>query len=160
MSKETVVAGIIQLDTKEIIETTTRVGHKTALRLKTRELNAGGKVNFMSFEFSTTNANIQSVKRALGGELPVELALLDSKYHLEHNELQLKILDESIATAQEATQACFNHLKNKPEQLQFVTDALETGLDELKSDRPILVNRIDFIKAKIARLTKPTSDQQ
>jgi hypothetical protein len=133
-----IVAGIINTITGEILDTVTNPSQKTSLRLKARdELNIGNdKDTFMVFEFNSLN-NIVYIKKNMKADEPkavLELDRLHCLYTTEVSENNHSRMLNSLEMANETRDECENLFKANPFKLNFVLDAIDNEIENITDE--------------------------
>jgi len=152
-----VVAGIINRNTGEIIETTCSPKEKTAMALKVRdELGCKhGRGDFMSFEFGIMN-HMSYYKTKMINKEPSAfrtLQILNAKYKISKGKLYLEQAKTELALAEEVSQECsalYASDENKKKRLlidEWTEEGVSEANEEVSQAASGLKNCIEILKS-------------
>jgi len=154
-----VVAGIINRKTGEIVETTTKVSEKTAIRLKVRdELGCKhGRGDYMGFEFNSL-CNMSYYKRNMLTDDPsalLELQKLNIKYQIDKTKTALDRSKQEQAFIDETFNSIAILFKGEEHkaQLELVSELFD---DKEKEQSEIIKSQhsqLTFLKTKLDSLS-------
>ncbi|WP_415912445.1 hypothetical protein [Neptuniibacter sp. QD37_11] len=159
MSSNLVIAGIIDTRNGEIIETLTRPGNKTALRLKVRdELNKEQGANtFISFELdSCIGINLDFIKRQLKTDNHAcinELKRYRALINIERYQKGLEGIAANIAKTEVVYNTClaaFDETDSASREL--VEDAFESSFTDLREQEAEVKHSLRREKEILAKL--------
>jgi hypothetical protein len=142
-----IVAGIINMTTGEISDTTTETSQKVKLSLKVRdELNKEyGADAFMSFAFNGLSdvSYVKSKMKSKDPAVKAELQMLQCQYELSMIENKITRIEEEIAFISQISDDCAKHFTgNECSKNNFLQELIEDRDSEAET------------KLKIAKLTK------
>lgn len=155
-----IVAGIINLKTGEITDTTTLNKEKTAIRLKVRdELGCKhGRGDFMAFEFGTMS-NMDYYSRQMINKCPSAfrgLQILNTKYRIAESNRYVDRATVELELAESVSDECaaLYQSEGNNKKLSYINDLTETGIIEAKENldeaKSTLNSHIRFLKKLMA----------
>jgi hypothetical protein len=135
-----IVAGIINLKTGEITDTTTLNKEKTAIRLKVRnELGCKhGRGDFMAFEFGTM-CSMDYYSRQMINKCPSAfrgLQILSTKYRIAESNRYVERTKVELELAESVSDECaalYQSEENK-NKLTYISELTESGIHEAKEN--------------------------
>lgn len=151
-----IVAGIIDTQTGEIFDTTTKQSEKTKLYLKVRdEYNpAYGKDTFTVFSFDSIGGNLNYVKSKMKPNATLdEIMLLKAHYDIYKKEVGLEQLKSRLSEIEETQCECLAiYGKDQYTKRMIISDLLNEEIDDIKVDICTLSNKLNHMKYQLKRM--------
>lgn len=155
-----IVAGIINLKTGEITDTTTLNKEKTSIRLKVRdELGCKhGRGDFMAFEFGTMS-NMDYYSRQMINKCPSAfrgLQILSVKHRIAQSNMYVNNAELALELAESVSDDCAELYQSEDDnkKLSYISDLTETGIIEAKENldeaKSTLNNHLRYLKKLMA----------
>jgi cell division protein FtsL len=161
-----IIAGIINTTTGELTRTLSTQKGKTENRLYVRDVlnKEHGDYAFMTFEFRAWDADISFIKRHMVSKEPaliIELEILQCHFNIAQANNDIVNQKREIETAEEAVDECSCFYSTLPKALfkssraksQFITDAADEDIQELKSELSSKQTRKTFLVKRLKDLT-------
>jgi hypothetical protein len=151
-----ILAGIINLKTGEITDTTTIRKEKTSIRLKVRdELGCKhGRGDFMAFEFGVSS-NIDYCCNKMINKCPnalLDLKILHTKYRISESKRYIETAKLELDLAESVSYDCANLYQSEKDskKLDFINQLTEDGVNEAQENlndvKSILNNKLRSLK--------------
>lgn len=151
-----IVAGIINLNTGEITDTTTLNKEKAAIRLKVRdELGCKhGRGEFMAFEFGCMS-HMDYYRKQMINKCPSAfrgLQILNVKYRIKEINKQMDIIKLELEMAESVADDCAKLYQSDEDKskLTFISELTEDGINEIQERlddaKSTLNSRLRYLK--------------
>ena len=154
-TNETVIAGIIDCRTGEIIETATTKVQKRPFPLKVRdELNAvHGKDAFYAFDFELalgfSLSYIRKLMKSDDPQLTHELVRLHLLYKIANLKNNIATYQSNLEKYESAAEKCCALFDSGSTELSFVSEALEEQIEEHRQSLSTLQYNYTSLKEKL-----------